>query len=152
MEFTPNLVQVRPVVIDREKRKVLEDNIMLFYTGLTRFASEVVKEQIEKTRQKSNDASLKTMKEMVYQAEMILTQTKDVAMLKELGLLLLESWRLKKRLSSQISNTRIDEAYERALSSGAYGGKLCGAGSGGFLLLVVEKKSSPRLEKPFIIF
>lgn len=124
MEFTPHSVQVKPVIVNRDKRKFLEENTMLFYTGLTRFASEVVKEQIAKTKQKSNDDSLKTMKDMVYQAEDILTRKSSDAMLQELGLLLKEGWQFKKRLSSQISNTKIDEAYERALSAGAYGGKL----------------------------
>jgi D-glycero-alpha-D-manno-heptose-7-phosphate kinase len=136
IEFKPTHVQVRPVIITREKKDFLENHLMIFYTGLTRFASDVVKEQIQKTKEKSNDDYLKKMLNMVYEAENIIVNNSKETMVQKLGSLLDESWELKKKLSSKITNPYIDEAYEKAKNAGALGGKLCGAGSGGFLALL----------------
>lgn len=137
IEFSPHGHAVRPVIASRDKMKNFEDHMMLFYTGLTRHASEVVKEQIEKTHSKINDDHLKHMYKMVFEAEKIFTEAPVDRMCTQLGELLNEGWRLKKCLSSKISNSLIDEAYTAAIRAGALGGKLCGAGSGGFLLLLV---------------
>ncbi|NGX28906.1 MAG: D-glycero-alpha-D-manno-heptose 7-phosphate kinase [Candidatus Anoxychlamydiales bacterium] len=148
MEFSPNKINVRPVIISTAKLKLLEDSLMIFYTGLTRFASDIVKEQIDKTKTRSNDQYLLEMKEMVCTAEQIISNSQDQVMIKDLGSLLDESWQLKKKLSSKISNSKIDESYKIAKDAGAYGGKLCGAGSGGFLaLLAPENKKTEIREK-----
>lgn len=146
IEFSSSGIQVKPVILSQEKIKYLNDHLLMFYTGLTRHASEVVKEQIEKTQNQSNDAYLKQMSEMVYEAEEILSNKPKDEMITEFSALLNESWAMKKMLSSKVSNSFIDEAYLAARKAGAYGGKLCGAGSGGFLALLVppEKQNSIR--------
>ncbi len=139
IEFKENSIQVKPIVISSNKINLLEDHLLIFYTGLTRFASNVVKEQIEKTKQTNNDDNLFKMRDMVHTAENILSSSNESSLVKDFGNLLNESWQLKKKLSSKISNTLIDKAYNAALDAGAYGGKLCGAGSGGFLALFAPK-------------
>lgn len=146
MEFTSASIQVRPVVISREKAQWLEKHLMVMYTGLTRHASEVVKEQIDKTANHSNDTYLKQMTNMVYEAENIIAHANTNEMVGLLGSLLHKSWELKKKLSSKISTSVIDSAYEQSLLAGAYGGKLCGAGSGGFLALLVKPELQPQMK------
>jgi D-glycero-alpha-D-manno-heptose-7-phosphate kinase len=136
IEFREKKISVRPVSISNEKLDILEKHLLIFYTGLTRFASEVVKEQIAKTISFENDKYLFQMRAMVYEAEKIILNSSNNEMVKKLGLLLDESWQLKKHLSSQISNPIIDSSYEAAKNAGAYGCKLCGAGSGGFLAIL----------------
>jgi D-glycero-alpha-D-manno-heptose-7-phosphate kinase len=146
IEFKENQTLVRPLLITREKKQALEDHLMVFYTGLTRFANEVIKEQIEKTALLFNDRYLHRMVEMVFEAEELVVSTSVDLLPQRFGRLLHESWELKKNLSSQISNSSIDKAYQKALDAGAYGGKLCGAGSGGVLALFAppQKKAAIR--------
>ena len=146
IEFTSSHVQVRPVVISREKKECLQDHLLVFYTGISRLAGEIAKEQIEKTKKTLNDAHLYRMLELVDQAEEVLTSYAGEEMVKQFGLLLDEGWNLKKQLSSQVTNPLIENAYEAAMRAGAHGGKLCGAGNGGFLIFFVpqEKKEEVR--------
>lgn len=146
MEFSQT-VQVRPIVISPSKVKLLEEHLLLFYTGLTRFASEIVKEQIESTQNLSNDFYLEKMYQMVFDAEQIISDCPAKSMVEELGSLLDKSWELKKKLSSKISNPFIDKIYEDAKRNGAFGGKLCGAGSGGFLALFVPKEKKETIRE-----
>jgi D-glycero-alpha-D-manno-heptose-7-phosphate kinase len=118
---------------------------MLFYTGQTRHASEVVQEQIDKTKARANDPYLHRMREMVYEAEELISTLPADQMVPAIGNLLCESWRLKKQLSSKISNSLIDQAHDAALAAGAYGGKLCGAGSGGFLALLAPPEKQEHI-------
>ncbi|MCX6994387.1 MAG: kinase [Chlamydiae bacterium] len=141
IEFDVNHVRIRPVIVTRPKIDALQDHMMIFYTGLTRLASEVLEEQITKTRQTTNDETLHRMKAMVHEAEDLLANTSLEEVPAAFGALLDESWQLKKSLSSKISNSLIDEKYIAAKNAGAYGGKLCGAGSGGFLALFVPPKN-----------
>ena len=147
IEFKSGSIQVRPVVITPEKMRWLQKHLMVFYTGLTRHASEIVKEQIDKTVNRSNDESLHRMGQMVYEAEDVIAHASQEEMGKTLGELLHRGWELKKGLSSQISNSAIDQAYEKALAAGAYGGKLCGAGSGGFLALLVDPSRQSQVKQ-----
>ena len=146
IEFGPSGIRSTPLILSREKRELLQSHLLVFYTGLTRFASEVVSEQIEKTKKRQNDSSLNRMKEMVYEAQEYISNLRSEKMVQQLGTLLKESWGLKKRLSTKVSNSYIDEAYEAAIRAGAYGGKLCGAGSGGFLAFLVppERQAAVR--------
>lgn len=145
IEFKQTHIHVRPVVISHVNKQAFEDHLMIFYTGLTRFASDVVKEQMIKTESRSNDGYLHRMKEMVFEAEEIMSG--DGEIMKKLGGLMHEGWELKKKLSTKISNPTIDTAYTTAISAGAYGGKLCGAGSGGFLALIVPPESQDIVRK-----
>lgn len=139
IEFSDESVHVKPLIIPREKRLFLQDHLLIFYTGLTRYASKILEEQIKKTANLSNDDYLKRMHEMVYEAEKIISESEEEEMIQDLGHLLDESWKLKKRLSSKISNPLIDQAYHDAMKNGAYGGKICGAGGGGFLAFLVPE-------------
>lgn len=141
IEFSSSGTRVRPVIISPKKKELFEQHLLVFYTGITRYASEVVKEQIEKTKSLDNDSYLQRMYEMVFEAEEIISEASEREMMILLGKKLDESWNLKKQLSTKITNPFIDELYQAALHEGAYGGKLCGAGSGGFLALFVPPEA-----------
>jgi D-glycero-alpha-D-manno-heptose-7-phosphate kinase len=111
---------------------------MLFFTGFSRFASEIAQQQIENTPNKKRELSI--MHQMVNEAVSILNSNSDIT---EFGQLLDESWKLKKSLSNKISTYSIDEIYEAARDAGAIGGKLLGAGGGGFMLLFVRPEDQP---------
>ncbi|MBA7609663.1 D-glycero-alpha-D-manno-heptose 7-phosphate kinase [subsurface metagenome] len=137
----------------RSKRlKELEGCLMLFFTGFSRIASKIAAEQIE--RVKDNTPILKSLYEMVGEGEKILTSNSDLS---QFGKLLDEGWKLKRRLSDKVSTDYIDFLYNAALDAGAIGGKVCGAGGGGFLLLfvppelqeAVRKRLKSLLEVPF---
>jgi len=147
IEFDEKGVRVHPVVITSEKKSLLNCSFMVFYTGISRFASEVVKEQIENTRIHSKDSYLSQMYKMVFEAEKIISDKNPAQMLGELGHLLHESWELKKALSTQVSNSTIDEMYAVARKAGALGGKISGAGGGGFLTLLVEPEKQEAVRK-----
>jgi D-glycero-alpha-D-manno-heptose-7-phosphate kinase len=147
IEFEKENINVRPIIISSDRLRKLNDHLIIFYTGLTRFATEVVKEQIDKTLTKSNDEYLKKMLDMVYEAENILSDSSEYEFIKNFGNLLHESWVLKKKLSSKISNSQIDESYEIAMKNGAWGGKLCGAGSGGFLAFFAPRENHDNIRK-----
>ncbi len=126
---------VNPVTINHRRIKALQDHLMLFFTGFSRTASEIVGEQIQNTAAKTNE--LRTMKDMVNEAVRILNEDRQI---EDFGRLLNESWKIKRTLSSRVSNDDIDEMYNTAISGGALGGKLCGAGGGGFMLLFVPPR------------
>lgn len=132
--------RVEPITISKEKIKELDGNLMLFFTGISRFASDVAKSQIENTPNKQKELSL--MGQMVDRAVEILNSNIDIS---EFGKLLNETWQLKKSLSNKISNPEVDDIYVKALRAGALGGKLTGAGGGGFLLLYVPREAQDRV-------
>ncbi|MBF8263329.1 MAG: hypothetical protein HW387_994 [Parachlamydiales bacterium] len=140
-QFDASRMNARSIIISRSKKTILDNQLLMFYTGQTRFANEVLEEQLETTKKLENDTYLTRIYEMVFEAEDIISQSSDGEMLRLLGRLLDEGWNMKKKLSSKISNPVIDQYYDAALSSGAYGGKLCGAGGGGFLIFMVPKDS-----------
>lgn len=139
IEFSQKGIVLRPVVISSEKTQLLSDSLLVFYTGQTRFASEIVKEQVSRTAAANNDDYLAEMYRMVFRAEEVISAASTGETAAALGRLLHESWALKKRLSTQISNGLIDQAYDAALRAGAYGGKLAGAGGGGFLFFLAPR-------------
>jgi D-glycero-alpha-D-manno-heptose-7-phosphate kinase len=135
--FDETGISVRPVIISREKQDYLSDSLMVFYTGLTRYAAEIIKEQVENTTKLLKDKYLEQMHEMVFEAEEAMSEKSPNEMVEYLGNLLHKSWSLKKELSSRITNGFIDDLYRKAVHAGAYGGKLAGAGGGGFLFFLV---------------
>ena len=151
--FSADGFYIRPVIIAPQKKKELNDNLLLFFTGISRLSSEIQKETVKGIRDKTKQ--LIEMKDLVYEAEKILTEKNNN--LDEFGRILDWSWKLKRQTGSKISTETIDGLYERAIAAGALGGKLLGAGGGGFLLFYVplEKQSSLRfalkdlLEIPF---
>lgn len=136
-------INVEPVIISPEKLKLLESHLMLFSTGIFRNASDIAAEQIKQTPAKANE--LFAMKAMVGEAENILAS--QSAPIEQFGKLLNESWKLKRSLTHLISTSRIDEIYERALKAGAIGGKLCGAGGGGFILFFAPPEDQGRIKE-----
>lgn len=136
LRFEPEgRVQVSPVALSKERLHALEERLMLVYTGLQREAHEVLAEQLARTESGENDAILKKMAALVAHGVEVLTGRHDLS---EFGALLHESWLLKRQLSSKVSVSWIDEVYDKARKAGAVGGKLLGAGGGGFLLFYVE--------------
>jgi D-glycero-alpha-D-manno-heptose-7-phosphate kinase len=134
--------RVEPIPLRKSRVSLLEDHLMLVFSGFTRFASKVAAEQIRNTPEKKKE--LQRIREMVDQAIGILNGNGAI---EEFGHLLNESWQLKRGLSSRITNRNIDALYEKALKCGAIGGKLLGAGGGGFMLLFVRPKDRERLKK-----
>lgn len=143
LQFQPNgQVRADPVVLNQERLGALEQRLMLFYTGIQRHAHEVLDEQIQRTQAGENTRELEGLKTLVKEGIEVLTTGNDMA---EFGALLHEGWKFKRSLSSKITNSWIDEAYEQARRAGAVGGKLLGAGGGGFLLLYVEPYNCDRV-------
>jgi D-glycero-alpha-D-manno-heptose-7-phosphate kinase len=138
--------KVQPITIDQKRLEMLQDNLLLFFTGFSRYASEIAEEQIR--RMPDNKKELKEMFGMVSEAIEILESRSDIS---RFGKLLHQSWKLKRRLSALITTKVIDQIYSEAMSAGAIGGKLLGAGGGGFILFHAEpgkhKKIRERLKK-----
>ncbi|MCD4780898.1 MAG: kinase [Candidatus Omnitrophica bacterium] len=127
--------QIDPVILDRDRLDNLQNHIMLYFTGFSRIASKVARKQIENTPKKQKE--LATMQSMVDTAIDILCNRRDLT---EFGRLLHETWMLKRSLTDKVSTNDIDQIYADARSSGAIGGKLIGAGGGGFMILFVPPK------------
>lgn len=134
---------VQPMTIGKEKLDSLQDHLMLFFTGFSRRASDVAGEQIKKTP--SRRAELMVMQDMVDEAVKILNGRPD--QIKNFGKLLHESWKLKRSLTKLITNRKIDDIYDAARRAGALGGKLCGAGGGGFMILFAPPEAQPRIKE-----
>lgn len=132
--------RLEPITVEKERIKQLEGHLMLFFTGISRFASDIAKTQIESTPNKKRELTL--MYQMVDEAIDILNGKKDIL---EFGKLLNETWKLKRALTDKISNPTIDNIYEAALRAGAVGGKLLGAGGGGFMLLFVPPENQQKV-------
>lgn len=144
IEFQENgQIQVHPVILDSEKLKHLENKLMLIYTGQSRIAHEIAYEQIQNIPRKYHE--LKDIQQLVQRAlEIFRSPNSDF---RDFGKLLNETWKLKQSLSKQITNSTIDSLYEHARQNGAIGGKLLGAGGGGFLLLYVEPENRKNLKE-----
>lgn len=133
---------VEPITVGKDRLKVLEDHLMLIFTGLSRFASDIAHEQIKNTPQKKEE--LKTIHQMVDEAIDILNKGKDIT---KFGELLNKAWELKKNLSEKISSSGIDDIYNKAINAGAIGGKLLGAGGGGFMLLFAPPQRHQKIRE-----
>ena len=125
-------VRVEPVYYDPDVVEALDESLMLFYMGTQRNASDVLRSQVEVTARK--ESVLTAMQEMVDPMVEILSGRGDLA---DVGPMLHESWLLKRSITDQTSNDSIDHAYRTAMEAGSSGGKLAGAGGGGFLMLFV---------------
>lgn len=142
--FSPDATfTVEPLIVRRERCEEFLGSIMLVFTGFSRFASEVAGEQIKNIGRRQQH--LRTMRELVDSAINIIVDER--APLRELGKMMHESWLLKRELASCVSNGKIDEIYEAGRSAGAVGGKLLGAGGGGFLVFFVEPQDRERVRE-----
>lgn len=136
-------IVVQPVTVSQEKLDLLQDHLMLFFTGLSRNASDVAKDQIENMSSRKDE--LRTMRGMVDEGISILNGRIDS--FDSFGRLLDEAWKIKRELSRVITNSTIDEIYNTAIRAGALGGKLLGAGSGGFIIFYVPPENRWRVRK-----
>ena len=132
IDFQSESFSVRPIVISNERKRELESSLLMFFTGFTRFSSEVQKEN----KAADKTALLRKMLALVDEAEAALTDKERS--LSDFGRLLDETWKLKRGTGSRVSTGPIDELYARGMAAGALGGKLLGAGGGGFLVFFAE--------------
>jgi D-glycero-alpha-D-manno-heptose-7-phosphate kinase len=135
-------VRAWPLRIPEDKRYDLEDNLLLFFTGYSRSASTVLKEQNDRSKTMDKDmlSNLHFVKELAVQSQ----QALEGGDLKEFANLMNVHWQNKKKRSNNMSNLHINELYDYALANGALGGKLIGAGGGGFLMFYTEEKTRLR--------
>lgn len=142
INFDASGYSVNPVIISPERKNLLNRNLMLFFTGFSRFSSDI---QVEAEKSlKSKQAQLLEMLSLVDDAEAVLTSKCD---LNEFGRLLDYTWKLKRGITSKVSTDSIDAVYEKAMKAGATGGKLLGAGGGGFLLFYVEPEKQKKVHE-----
>jgi D-glycero-alpha-D-manno-heptose-7-phosphate kinase len=135
IDFTPEGdFRVTPIILKAARREEFAKSLMLCFTGFSRFSSDFAKDQLHNIKHRT--AQLRSMQSMVDVAMDILTN--DRTPLTELGKLLHEAWRVKRELADSVSNRQIDDIYEAGRAAGAIGGKLLGAGGGGFMLFLVE--------------
>jgi len=138
---TDDSFNITPVIISKELTCKLQDHMLLFFTGLSRYASDIAKDKIANI--KNNFRELTQMKEMVNEGLSILHSPSDP--IKDLGKLLRESWKLKRSLSPKVSTPQIDEIYETGINAGAIGGKILGAGGGGFILFFAAPENHNKI-------
>lgn len=135
-------VDVEPLIIDGSVRRRLDENLLLFYTGATHSAGEILKEQNQNVANEQDKfQTLVRMTDLAYGMRDALAR----GALDDFGVILNENWLLKKKLASKISSGAIDKYYQIAMDNGALGGKLLGAGGGGFLLFYCDKAHQKRL-------
>lgn len=142
INFNADGYEVLPLIISPERKKQLNENLLMYFTGFTRFSSDVQK--ANQITAEDKKAQLTEMAHLVDEAEAVLVdKTRD---LDDFGYLLDYTWRLKRQTGSAISTSSIDELYQRGIKAGALGGKLLGAGGGGFLIFYVqpEKREAVR--------
>jgi D-glycero-alpha-D-manno-heptose-7-phosphate kinase len=125
-------ISVKPVTLSGERLRELSSHLMLFYTGIERTASDIAGSYVTEVNGKRSQ--LRIMKGLVEESLAVLNNGRDIT---AFGALLDEGWQAKRSLSDKVSNTYVDELYAHAISNGALGGKLLGAGGGGFMLLFV---------------
>ena len=134
-------IDINPIILPRDRLDRLQESMLLVFTGVSRFASDVAAKQIENLKTRAKE--LTAMRQMVDEATSILASPADPV--EPFGRLLNESWKLKRSLATGVTTDRVDEVYEAALAGGAYGGKLLGAGGGGFMLFVAPDGKKERV-------
>jgi D-glycero-alpha-D-manno-heptose-7-phosphate kinase len=143
-EFLPNgEVNVRPVFMDALAKSELDSNLVMYYIGNQRSASKILAEQSKNTSNADKFGSLQNMVKLVYDLESTLIKGE----LDDFGKIMHENWILKQLLASGITNPMISEIYDTALKNGALGGKLLGAGGGGFMLFYCPKQKQEKLNQ-----
>lgn len=143
INFNAEGYEVLPVIISPERKKQLNQNLMMYFTGFTRFSSEIQKANAAGREDKM--AQLKEMLSMVDEAEKILTDKE--ASLDEFGRMLDYTWKLKRQTGAAVSTNSIDALYAVGMNAGALGGKLLGAGGGGFLIFYVQPDKQEAVRK-----
>lgn len=140
---------IRPVHMTTAARDALNASACLVYTGLQRNASDTLTEQMRNTAEKKVQTELKQLVDLCREGVAILERTDTASVLTDFGALLSEGWKTKRTLSSAVSNDHIDAIFDAGMKAGAYGGKLCGAGGGGFFLFLAPPEAQARLRETF---
>ena len=143
INFNKDGYEVLPLIISPERKQQLNSNLMMFFTGFTRFSSEIQK--VNALGKEDKIAQLKEMYSLVDEAEKILVDKNRN--LDEFGHLLDRTWKLKRQTGNKVSTDYIDELYDRGIKAGALGGKLLGAGGGGFLIFYVQPMYHDQVKK-----
>ena len=145
INFNEDGYEVLPIIISPERKQQLNNNLMMYFTGFTRFSSEVQKANAGSGNKEDKIVRLKEMLQLVDQAEGILTDKHSD--LDEFGRMLDHTWKLKRGTGYAISTSSIDELYKKGIDAGALGGKLLGAGGGGFLVFYVQPEYQESVKK-----
>jgi D-glycero-alpha-D-manno-heptose-7-phosphate kinase len=136
-------IDVTRIPLSEARLQALQEHLALYFTGFSRTASEIAEEQLRVTPQKRNELAM--MRQLVDEAEQIITNPSRS--LDDFGRLLHDSWKIKRTLTQKISSSSIDEIYAAGLDAGALGGKLLGAGGGGFMLFYVPPEQKRALRE-----
>ena len=144
--YDDETVTVRPLNMTSKNLKKLSDSVTMFWTGLTRPSESVLKEQDDKNNE--NLQMLEMMRDQAFELSRFIMYDKFPIL--QVGKIVHDGWNLKKSLASGISNAMIDNCYETALESGALGGKISGAGGGGFLMLIAESSCHVKLTESLL--
>lgn len=143
VDFDPDgEIHVSPVILTSDRLDEFQRHLLLFFTGLSRIASQIAGEQIRRTHELKTELSC--LYQMVQQAQDVLCSRQDLS---EFGRLLHESWMVKRSLTSKIAPAAVDEMYDAARAAGAIGGKLMGAGGGGFMVIFAKPDDHPRVRR-----
>lgn len=142
INFNEDGYTVNPIIISPDRKSILNQNLMLFFTGFSRFSSDI--QTAAEKNLGSKQAQLLEILSLVDEAEKILTSNTELV---EFGRLLDYTWRLKREITDKVSTDSIDAIYSKAIAAGATGGKLLGAGGGGFLLFYVEPDRQEAVRK-----
>ena len=143
IDFGADGYEVKPIIISPDRKKQLNSNLLMFFTGFTRFSSDVQKAN-NASKPQDKEAMLKEMYGLVDEAEAVLTDKYHD--LDDFGRLLDHTWCLKRRTGSAVTTDNIDHLYEAGMKAGALGGKLLGAGGGGFLIFYVQPEYQQRVK------
>ena len=142
IDFHPDdSFNISPAIINKEIVEKLQSHMLLFFTGLSRFSSDIAREKVSNFT--NHFKELNKIKEMVDEGMSILQNPSTPII--DLGKLMHESWKLKRSLSAKVSTPKIDEIYETGIKAGAIGGKILGAGGGGFILFFAEPKNHKKI-------
>lgn len=143
IEFPPSGdISVRPMTLTQERIEELNSHLMLFYTGIIRTASNVAESYVNNIENKRQQ--LRIMNDLLKESITVLNKGKNIT---GFGELLHEAWQAKRSLSNKVSNPNVDEIYNQAIAAGAIGGKLTGAGGGGFMLLFVPPEKQMKVRE-----
>ncbi len=140
---------IQPVRMRTENRDALNRALCLVYTGIQRHASATVQEQLDNTKEKKIQKELSHLVALCEEGLSLLEGGDPDRMLTDLGRLLSEGWETKRKLSTSVSRPEIDAIYDEAIRLGAHGGKLCGAGGGGFLLFLADEDVQTKMKEKF---
>ena len=142
IDFHPDdSFNISPVIVNKDLVGQLQSHMLLFFTGLSRFSSDIARDKVSNFTNRFQE--LTQIKEMVDEGMSILQSPSTPIM--DLGKLMHESWKLKRSLSAKVSTPKIDEIYEAGIKAGAAGGKILGAGGGGFILFFAEPKNHKQI-------